>query len=177
MAIRGTLILGEAGDGSPVWRIIHLDYAFNQPTDSFGQPSSRVSGGFINLTVESSGRDLDLIRWMLRNEAVQDGGAFFYSREGREVRSVEFRRAYCISFKETFSALDDEFMKIEFRLTCGEITIDGGDSELIFTRDWSVEEGNSASSASSPSSSSSSASSSSGSSSSSDGVSSFNPND
>lgn len=169
MAISGSLQLGSAGDGGPTWRIINMTYEFFQPVDRFGQPSGTPDGGFINLTVESSSADVNVIQWMLSHERMTDGGAFFFDRNGRQVRSVEFKSAYCVYFKEVFDAFNDAFMKIDFRISCREITIDGGGAEATLVKNWT---GSSESSGSTSSSSSSS-----GSPASSSGISSFNPND
>ncbi len=173
MAISGSLQLGAAGEGGPTWRIINMTYEFFQPVDRFGQPNGAPDGGVVNLTVESSTSDVTVIQWMLSHERMTDGGAYFFDRHGRQVRSVEFKGAYCIYFKEIFDAFNDSFMKIDFRISCREITIDGGGAEATLVKTWT---GSSESSGSSSSSSSSSSPSSSSSSSSS-GISSFNPND
>lgn len=171
MAISGSLQLGAAGEGGPTWRIINMTYEFFQSVDRFGQPNGTPDGGFINITVESSTSDVTVIQWMLSHERMTDGGAYFFDRNARQVRAVEFKGAYCIYFKEIFDAFNDAFMRIEFRISCREITVDGGGAEATLVKTWT------GSSESTGSSSSSSSSSSSGSSSSSSGISSFNPND
>lgn len=172
MAITGSLQLGGAGDGGATWRIINMSYEFFQSVDGFGRPNAAADGGFINLTVESSTADTTVIHWMLSNHTMTDGGAFFFDRNGRQVRSVEFKGAYCVYFKEVFDALNDAFMRIDFRISCREITIDGGGSETTLVKPWpniSTSSGASGGgeAANSPSTSPSS----------SDGIGSFNPND
>ena len=175
MAIRGSLQLGPAGEGNHNWRIINMTYEFLQPVDRFGQPNGRVDGGFINLTVESSPSDIDIIHWMLSHRQVTDGGAYFFDRNGRMAREVAFKDAFCVYYKEIYDAFNDAFMKIDFRISCREITINNGGAETTLVKDWtgfeSSESGSSSSSSSSTSSASSSSSSSSGE------ISSFNPND
>lgn len=180
MAISGSLQLGAPGEGGATWRIINMTYEFFQPVDRFGQPNGTPDGGFINLTVESSSADVNIIQWMLSHSRMTDGGAYFFDRNGRQVRSVAFKSAYCIYFKEMFDAFNDAFMKIDFKLSCREITIDGGGAEATLVKAWTgVAESTDTSSSSSSSSSSAAASSpsSSAASSSSSGISSFNPND
>ncbi|MFT4092322.1 MAG: type VI secretion system tube protein TssD [Niabella sp.] len=171
MAIEGSLQLGPSGDGGPTWRIIHMEYEFFQPVDQSGLPCRNPDGGIINLTVESSPSDTTVIHWMLSHETMTDGGAYFFDRNGRQTRSVEFKGAYCIYFKETFDAFNDTFMKIDFRISCREITIDGGGAEATLVKDWPGAAGSGSSSSSSSSSSSATSSDSSG------GIGSFNPND
>lgn len=173
MAITGSLQLGPAGDGGETWRIVHMDYNFFQPVDRFGLPSGSPDGGFINFMVESSSDDITLIHWMLAQQTMTDGCAIFFDRNGRVVREVNFKGAYCVYYKEIFDAFDNNFMRIEFRISCREITINDGGAETTLVKPWPGA-GEGASSSSSSSASGGSASSSSGSS---DGIGSFNPND
>ncbi len=176
MAISGSLQLGPPGEGGENWRIVHMDYNFFQPVDRFGLPSGSPDGGSINFTVESSSGDITLIRWMLARQTMTDGGAYFFDRNGRSVRTVQFRGAYCVYYKEIFDAFDNNFMRIEFKISCGEISVNDGGAETTLVKSWRDSEG---SSSSSPSSSPSSGASDSDASSagSSEGISSFNPND
>lgn len=173
MAITGSLQLGPAGEGGETWRIVHMDYNFFQPVDRFGLPSGSPDGGFINFTVESSSDDITVIHWMLSQQTMTDGGAFFFDRNGRMVRTVAFKGAFCIFYREVFDAFDDSFMRVEFKISCREITINDGGAEATLSKAWT---GVSETAASSPSGSGGSSSSSS-SSGSSDGIGSFNPND
>lgn len=170
MAITGSLQLGPAGDGGETWRIVHMDYNFFQPVDRFGLPSGAPDGGFINFVVESSSDDITLIHWMLSRQTMTDGAACFFDRNGRAVRIVDFKGAYCVHYKEIFDAFDNNFMRIEFRISCREITINDGGAETTLVKPWPGADD-------SASTSSSSGTTSSGSSEPTDGISSFNPND
>jgi len=173
MAITGKLLLGSTDSGEK-WRVVHMDYSFFQPIDAYGYPSGSPDGGIINFVVESSSNDIQLIHWMLSRKNISDGVAMFYDRNGRVIRKVAFKGAFCVYYKEIFDAFDDNFMRIEFRVSCREIMIDDGGFETSLVKSWPGSESSSSSSA--PTSSSSQQSSHIPSSPS-EGIGSFNPND
>lgn len=169
MAYQGSFTLDSGG--GKVWRILRYNFDFYQPVDSTGFPIAVTSGGIINIVVESTSDDDQLIALALAPNRPVSGSFSLQEFEGKRLKKVEFKDAHIIYYKEIFEALSDATnAHVEFRLSCREITINGNQNARL-VKNWP---GSSASGGGSSASSEGSASSSS---SSSGGVSSFNPND
>lgn len=164
MAYHGSFLLSDKS-----WRILRYSFDFYQPIDNTGFPTGVTSGGIINILVESTGNDDQLIELALAPNRPISGSFNLQEFEGKTLKKVEFKDAHIIYYKEIFEALSDATnAQVEFKLSCREITINGNQNARMVKK-WP---GSSDSSGGSASSSGGGASASS-----SGGVSSFNPND
>jgi hypothetical protein len=84
--------------------VISMSYAFNRDVDVKGRPASRVYGGNINLTVEST-EDTSIIESMLNSKHKPFNGTitFFKDDEDAKLKELAFENSYIISFNESFS--------------------------------------------------------------------------
>ncbi len=105
------------------WRVFSCRYAFQQPTDSSGLPSSRVHGGTVELEVESTG-DLSLAQWTLDPTMVKDGKITFYQRDGEQrLKEIEFKTAFMVSYVDSFSNFGDNAMVERVIISANQLTI------------------------------------------------------
>lgn len=116
------------------YTVLKCDYDFNKPTDSTTKPSGEVSGGKINLTIESRG-NTGFLEWIISPDREKDGIIIFYRRDSiSKLMDIKFKKAYCIKFKEQFNADDNQPMRITFTLVARSLTF----NHLEYQNDWTM---------------------------------------
>ncbi|HNQ00429.1 MAG TPA: type VI secretion system tube protein TssD [Bacteroidia bacterium] len=89
-----------------IFRVVHCDYAFNQPVDENNRPNGRVLGGKINLEIDSPG-SIILIQWMIEHHATKTGEINFLSRRtGRREKTIKFTEGYVVQYFESYNEFD-----------------------------------------------------------------------
>ncbi|MBL0257533.1 MAG: hypothetical protein IPQ03_08385 [Bacteroidetes bacterium] len=123
------------------YRVMHCDYAFNQPITETGRPNGRVFGGLINLEVETSG-DITFIQWMVEHHLTKRGELHFRSRRtGMREKSIEFEDAYVVNYFESYNDHDTNPMTERIVISALKMTITTyGDSPgtVMTINDWPV---------------------------------------
>ena len=129
------------------FRVLNFDIQFMQSIDQNGEPNSRPRGGTFNIVVEAS-KSNEFFEWMVKSDMKKSGKIVFNRRDtDSEMQKIEFKNAYCISFREVFDFSDDNPMIISAQISAQEISIN---SEK-YTANWNnAGSGEGASSSSNP---------------------------
>jgi hypothetical protein len=115
-------VLNLGGDLKNV-TVLQATYEFSQPIDMYQRPKSRVEGGIITLEVESDNKTV-LASWMLSNTMQKSGEIIFSKRDsGASLKTITFKDAYCVYYKESFNSDSDKPMTIQLKLSAKEIIV------------------------------------------------------
>lgn len=99
------------------------EFSFSQEVDQRGLPVSAVRGGIITFTYASFD-DPEILWWMISSEADKSGKIEFSGMElSKAFKTLEFKDARCISYRESFSR--DKDMLVEMTISAREVTISG----------------------------------------------------
>ncbi|MXO32397.1 type VI secretion system tube protein TssD [Apibacter sp. B2912] len=117
------------------YTVLECDYFFHKKKDSTSKPTGETSGGQINLSIESNGKT-DFVDWVLSQDNTKDGKIIFFRRDGMgRLYTVEFEKAYCIDFKETFNSTGSSPMKIDFTIVARTLKFN---SKTIYEKNWKL---------------------------------------
>ncbi|OUL60263.1 type VI secretion system tube protein TssD [Flavobacterium sp. AJR] len=115
-----------------VFNVLEFDVTFDQGTDNNGKPANKTKGGQIRLVVESTHTDL-FSDWMVSHTSIKDGKVIFYRRDAMStMKNVTFKKAYCISFHESFRSEGANPMTTKILITSNEIKI----GNTVFENNW-----------------------------------------
>ncbi|TWP24863.1 hypothetical protein ETU08_02175 [Apibacter muscae] len=116
------------------YTILKCKYQFDKLTDPTFKPSGEVVGGKIKLTIESRGH-VGLLEWILARDKEKEGYVEFYRRDGmsRQLR-IEFKKAFCIRYKEKFNSVGNVPMHISFVIVAQKLKF----NHLEFHNDWVI---------------------------------------
>jgi len=104
-------------------RLLHVEYEFSQPLDHAMRPKGKVQPGLITMEVESDNKT-GFAQWMLSDTMQHSGEIVFSKRDsGASLKTVNFKDAYCIYYKEIFTANDDQPMRILLKISANEVNI------------------------------------------------------
>lgn len=119
--------------GSTEFNVLAADYEISQSTDAQNRPNGKPRGGVINLTLEASNKN-DLAEWMLSPTMKKSGQLTFYRRDANSsMKTISFSDAFCINYKESFDAGNQDPMKTIIRISAGELKI----NNAAVTNPWS----------------------------------------
>ena len=109
----------------PAIKVLNMDIGFSQNTDYTGKPTGRPHANDIHLVVESTS-DTQIIDWMASPGGTKNGKIEIVLKNNVR-KTIEFRNAYCVEYRESFSFLGsgDVQMNISFTISVEEIIIDG----------------------------------------------------
>lgn len=109
-------------DGA-VYTVLHCQYSFQKTMDSTGKPLGVTRGGYLYLTIESSGSPV-FVDWILSQDKTKDGVILFYRRDAMsKLQEVKFEKSYCIDFEEEFDAIDNKPMRIRLQLCAKKLSV------------------------------------------------------
>jgi hypothetical protein len=109
--------------------VLNCSYALKQETDATGRPSTVTRGGKVNLTVESTG-DTIFWDWMINNFERKDGKITFLKRDTNSaMKTVEFKEAYLVDYRENFDAANEQPVTETFTLSARVISVGGSAHE------------------------------------------------
>ncbi len=132
-------------------RLLNVEYEFSQPVDHAMRPKGKVQPGLITMEVESDNKT-GLAQWMLSDTMQHSGEIVFSKRDsGASLKTVIFKDAFCIYYKEIFSASDDKPMRIVLKISANEVNI----NSVKIENAWPKKSGSGSSAAAPPPSSSS----------------------
>lgn len=119
MAFKATLKIG-----SKSMDVLAMSYSFARDVDAKGRPSSRVYGGNINVTVESTD-DTSIIESMVNNKHKPFDGTitFFKTDEDAKLKELSFEKSYIINYSEGFTTDTTMAMTATFVITAEKIKI------------------------------------------------------
>ncbi len=118
------------GQATDHLKIIECDYQFLQDIDETGKPSAKPAGGLINLTIESTERSL-ITEWMFAKLGYKNGKLVFPLRNGKR-KELIFEDGVCIAYHESFNAVDNLPMTLQFTISANTIKLD----DQTFTNNW-----------------------------------------
>lgn len=131
-------------------RMLHVEYEFSQPIDHVFRPKGRVQSGLISMEVESDNKT-GLAQWMLSDSMQHSGEIVFSKRDsGASLKTLTFKDAFCVYYKEIFNAADDAPMRIQLKISAREISI----NSIKIENAWPKNSGGGGSNASKPAASS-----------------------
>jgi len=109
------------------YRVLKCDYEFTQKVDAIGKPTSINYGGRIDITVESTDSDV-LPNWMMDNFD-RKGGTITYKKvdSDAKLKEVKFEDGYCVKYRESFDAYNEETMTESFTVSARVIKIQGAE--------------------------------------------------
>jgi hypothetical protein len=117
------------------YNILTCGYSFQKPTDSTSKPSGKTLGGEITLSIESNGKT-DFVDWILSGDRNKEGKIIFYRRDMMsKLYEIQFEKAYCIQFKETFDSSGSSPMQIEITLVARSLTFN---NKSVFEKNWNL---------------------------------------
>lgn len=157
MSFRATFAI----DSEPLQELLNVEYKFDVPLNSHHRPIGRPRPQLIHLVISSHQNDSSFARyiwnWCARS-SVKSGEITFYRQDNASaLKTLSFASAYCVSYKEVFSADINQPMKLYFSISSAVSYLYGEDG---FSTDWAEEtEGDSGGSSGNSGSSSSSSSS------------------
>ncbi|MEO6253857.1 MAG: type VI secretion system tube protein TssD [Ferruginibacter sp.] len=86
------------------YNVLNVEYDISQRMDERFRPNDIPKSGLIQLTIEASS-DNNLIDWALNHSMLKEGKIIFYRRDASsKMRSIEFKDAFCVYLKETFTS-------------------------------------------------------------------------
>jgi Hemolysin coregulated protein Hcp (TssD) len=105
------------------FNVLEFDITFTQGTDNNGKPANKAKGGQIRLLVESTRSD-SFSDWMISQTSTKDGKVVFYRRDAMStMKSVTFKKGYCISYHESFRSQGTTPMCTLIMITSNELSI------------------------------------------------------
>ena len=112
--------------------MLKADYSIEQAEDGTGLPNERSIGGKILVEIESV-KNVDLIEWANSNHALKNGELVLYNRDSVSTfRKVEFKKAYCLKFRERFDGQNAMPLYTELLISARELNIMG----TAIVNDW-----------------------------------------
>jgi len=123
MVLTARLFINGHESGNEGIPLLTCKYRFTQDIDQRGLPKSEVKGGVITLSF-SSIDDQEIMHWMISSKADKSGKINFSGEETEKVfKTLEFKDARCISYKESF-VRDSEMTEV-ITISAREITVSG----------------------------------------------------
>jgi len=130
MVLTARLFISGHESGNEGIPILSCSFSFNQDIDQRGLPKSEVKGGVINIAFNSID-DQEIMHWMISPKADKSGKIAFSGEENEKVfKTLEFKDARCISYRESF--VRDGEMVEEITISAREVSISG----VTHTNTW-----------------------------------------
>jgi Hemolysin coregulated protein Hcp (TssD) len=119
-------------DGGEEVNVLNCDFRFSQTTNPTGKVTSIPTGGYVNITVEST-KTTELFDWMINPTAIKNGIITFYRRDVfSKLKTLEFTDAYCVEYHESYDHLGEHPMQISFTISAKKLKLN--DSEFVNNR-------------------------------------------
>lgn len=112
--------------------VLKCSFSFEQGADNTGRPSQKPRGGQITILIESTNKT-DFLEWMISPNMTKNGEVVFYKRDNlSSLKTVKFKEAYCLSYKEDFDAVSDEPLQTSIVISAKEISI----KDTTYLNNW-----------------------------------------
>lgn len=129
---QATMIVNKS---SPM-TLLKASYEFTQSVDSWNRPNGSVSGGIIEVTINSDYNIDMLVRWMLEDSSKMSGSIMFTRRDGLSMlRTITFTDAFCVGFKEEY-AVEDGNSDMSLSLVISANTIQVNSPLSVYENNW-----------------------------------------
>lgn len=123
-------------DGIQERQVIYMHYELNQQTDVEGQPVGRTRGGKITLRVRTpKDGNTDIVEWMCDTNMSKDGVITIPSLAGGDLKNIEFKDGFVVSYSETFDRRKELVLFEEFTISAKVIKI----GNAVHNNNWSLE--------------------------------------
>lgn len=110
--------------GSKEYNILTVEYDLQQPMDQNHRPNGATKGGLIQIMIETGTSDAELLEWAFKNELKKDGKIVFYRRDANsQMKTIKFKDAFCVYFKEIFTADGKNPMVTRMTISARELTV------------------------------------------------------
>ncbi len=118
-------------------QVIYMRYELEQQTDVEGQPVGRTRGGKITLRVRTpQDGNTDIVEWMCDTNMSKDGSITIPTLSGSELKTIEFKDGFVVSYSETFDRRKELKLFEEFTISAKIIKI----GNAVHDNNWSIEE-------------------------------------
>jgi hypothetical protein len=110
--------------GGKDYDVLYTEYAFSRDTDKKGKVSSNVYGGRVTIEVEST-EDTSIVEAMLNSQfkPVEGEITFKKTNEDASLKSLKFKNAYVVYFKEVLDVNGETPMSLRFTVSAEQIEI------------------------------------------------------
>lgn len=124
-------------DGITERQVIYMHYELEQQTDVEGQPVGRTRGGKITLRVRTpQDGNTDIVEWMCDTNMSKDGIITIPTLSGSDLKTIEFKDGFVVSYSETFDRRKELKLFEEFTISAKVIKI----GNAVHNNNWSIEE-------------------------------------
>lgn len=124
-------------DGIKERQVIYMRYELNQQTDIEGQPVGRTRGGKITLRVRTpQDGNTDIVEWMCDTNMSKDGFITIPNTAGNDLKTIEFKDGFVVSYSETFDRRQELKLFEEFTISAKIIRI----GNAVHNNNWSIED-------------------------------------
>ena len=111
-------------DGIKEREVLYVKYELNQQTDVEGQPTGTTRGGKITVKVKSTDDgNTDILEWMIDTYMSKSGTISFPSRQGGEMKNLQFKEGYVVEYAETYDSTNALLQFEEFTISAKEIQV------------------------------------------------------
>jgi hypothetical protein len=125
--------------GGKEYNVLMAEYDISQMVDRQHRPNGMPEGGMIQLTLESSS-DNNLLEWAFKHNLTKNGKVTFTKRDSAsQMKTIEFRDAFCIYLKEIFTADGKNPMVTRITISARELTV----SSQTIKNSWAGMDGSS----------------------------------
>ena len=123
-------------DGIAERQVIYMHYELEQQTDIEGQPVGRTRGGKITLRVKTpQNGNTDIVEWMCDTNMSKDGVVTIPALAGGDLKTIEFRDGFVVSYSETFDRRKELKLFEEFTISAKIIKI----GNAVHNNNWSID--------------------------------------
>ena len=130
-------------DGYKERDVADVSYSFYQTTDKEGQPTGIPRGGKIVITAKAlNDGNCELLNWMIEKSLAKNGLIEYMNHEGKKMKEVKFKGAYCVNFVEMwkdqtkYDAKEENGRDIvyteQITITCKEIS----NQSVNYNNEW-----------------------------------------
>ena len=85
--------------------VLTCEYTLSQPTDARGRASAGVRSGLIRISLVGTDYAI-LTEWAINPRKFYDGVVLFRDGKGGKLKTLEFEKGYCVSYREIFTPHD-----------------------------------------------------------------------
>jgi hypothetical protein len=108
-------------------------YSFNQSVDNLGRARAGVRSGLVEFTILGN-EEAVIQHWAIDPKKMYDGEIVFFDIDNRQFKKLEFKKAYCVHYVETFVPSGGSISyQFEVGLTASQLIING----IMHDNQWS----------------------------------------
>ena len=117
------------------YNVLEFDLHIHQEVDHNGKPQTIAQGGNIRLVIEST-KSVDFMKWMISSTQTKNGKITFFRRDAMsKMKELQFDKAFCIDFHESFRATNEVPMQLALVISAKEIDFSGA----VLGKPWTLD--------------------------------------